>query len=144
MAPTSYISLIEVIAIHNRVMEATGFAPAPLRDQGMLESAIMRPRMYANFEQADLVRQAAFMAIAISQAQAFLDGNKRTAYAVADLFLRRNGLMYSGDAVELARQLEAVAEREDDLDAATGRFEGWLRANVGFRNSGRTGGAPSS
>ncbi len=50
-----------------------------------------------------LVRQCTLLAIGISQAQAWLDGNKRTAYACATVFLILNGHEYTGDPLELAR-----------------------------------------
>ena len=122
-----YLTVQDVIGLHEAVMRQLGFAPAPLRDQGTLESATMRPRMAAQYEEADLIRQAALLAVGTSRAQAFLDGNKRTAYVAVDVFLRSNGMMFSGDPLDLARQLELVAERADSLGAATERFESWLR-----------------
>ncbi len=122
-----YITFMEAIAIHNYIMERTGQDPAPLRDAGLLEAAVVRPRQVALYEGADLIRQCALLAVAISQSQAFLDGNKRTVYATADLFLRRNGWFYAGDPVGLSQQLETVAEHSDDLDAATTLFEDWMR-----------------
>jgi death-on-curing protein len=110
-------------------MEQTGQPATPLRDTGLLESALMRPQMAAFYEQADLIRQATLLAVGIPQAQAFLDGNKRAAFAALIVFLRLNGLKYSGDPMALARQLEAVASREDDLDSAA-RFEAWLRERI--------------
>ena len=86
--------------------------------------------MAAYYEDADLIRQAAPIAIGISQAQAFLDGNKRTAFAAMDTLLRLNGLAFSGRPLDGALQLEAVAMRADSLDAATARFEAWLRDHV--------------
>jgi death-on-curing protein len=86
--------------------------------------------MAAHYEQADLLRQATLLAVGISQAQAFLDGNKRTAFAACDVFLRLNGLVFSGDPVEMAKQLETIASRPDDLAEATTRFEHWLRERV--------------
>ena len=127
---TRYLTVAEAIALHQAVTERTGYAPAPLRDEGLLDSALQRPRAAAYYEEADLIRQAAMLAVGISQAQAFLDGNKRTAFAALDVFLRLNGLIYSGDPTALAQQLEAVAERTDSLDAATQRFEDWLREHV--------------
>src|SRR5207237_7521687 len=97
----------------------------------LLESAVMRPQMAAYYEGADLVRQAALLAVGISQSQAYLDGNKRTAFAAVDVFLRLNGFASPLDSQEYAHQLELVAERTDSLDAATVRFEEWLRRNVG-------------
>jgi hypothetical protein len=47
MRETHYLSLADVIAIHERAMRRLGAAPNPLRDEGLLESAVMRPRMAA-------------------------------------------------------------------------------------------------
>ena len=86
--------------------------------------------MAAHYDGSVHVRQAALLAVGVSQAQAFVDGNKRTAYAALDTFLRLNGLVFSGDPIALARQLELVAERIDSLDDATDRLEEWLRQQV--------------
>lgn len=126
----NYLGLHDVIALHEAMMLKFGSPPAGLRTEGGLESAIMRPRMAATYEDADLLRQAALLAIGISQAQAFLDGNKRTAFAAMDVFLRINGLAYAGDPIELAQQLERVAERTGTLAEATDQFEVWLRGLV--------------
>lgn len=116
-------------------MEETGRGPLPLRDVGLLESALTRPQMAAYYEGADLVRQCALLAVGIAQAQAFLDGNKRTALAAADVFLELNGLSFTGDYVDLARQLEAIATRTGSLEEATREFEAWLRQRVAPRRS---------
>jgi len=130
MAEIRYLSLAEVLALYQAMMEKFGLAPSPLREEGMLESAIMRPRMAAYYSEADIIRQCTLLLIGISQAQAFLDGNKRTAFAACDVFLRLNGLAFTGDSVEFAIQLEAVAERPGGLEEATDRFEEWLRSQV--------------
>jgi death-on-curing protein len=124
------LGLHDVIALHEGVMRRFGLPPAGLRTEGGLESAIVRPRMSAVYEEADLVRQAALLAIGISRAQVFLDGNKRTAFAAMDVFLRINGLAYAGEPIDLARQLELVAERTDSITEATDRFESWLRDHL--------------
>lgn len=125
-----YLSVADVISIHDEIVTLTGADYAPLRDEGLLESAIMRPRMAAHYESADIVRQAALLAIGISQAQAFVDGNKRTGYGATEVFLDLNGYEFTGEPLELAKQLEAVASRDDSLESATDRFEGWLRERV--------------
>ena len=130
MTEIYYLSLADVIALHQAIMEKFGFASAPLRDEGMLESTIMRPRMTVYFSGADIIRQAALLAVGISQAQAFLDGNKRIAFLACDVFLRLNGLAIVGDPLELAVQLVADAERRSDLEEATDVFEEWLRRQV--------------
>ncbi|MBI3968659.1 MAG: type II toxin-antitoxin system death-on-curing family toxin [Chloroflexi bacterium] len=127
---TRYLSVADIMALHDEMRRRTGYAPAPLRDEGLLESATLRPQMAAHYEQADFVRQAALLAIGISQDQPYLDGNKRTAFLAAVVFLRRNGRPFQGDRLELARRLEAVSRRPGSLEAATQRFEDWLRQNV--------------
>jgi death-on-curing protein len=130
MAEIRYLTLADVLALHQTIMERFGLAPAPLRDEGSLESAVMRPRMAAYYSEADIIRQSALLAVGISQAQAFLDGNKRVAFAACDVFLRVNGLAFAGDPLELAIQLEAVTERAGNLEEATDQFEEWLRTQV--------------
>jgi death-on-curing protein len=125
-----YLTLAEVLALHEAVMEKFGQGPAPLRSEGLLESAVMRARMASYYDNADLIRQCALLTVGISQAQAFMDGNKRTAFAAGDVFLRLNGLAFSGDPIELALQLEAVAERQGDLEGVTDHFEHWLCDHV--------------
>jgi death on curing protein len=125
-----YLSVADVVAIHATMMEQMGEQPASLRDEGLLESAVLKPQMAAHYEDADLVRQASLLAIGISQNQPFIDGNKRAAYLAATVFLRSNGRPFAGEPMDLAHQLEAVAERSDSLDAATSRFEDWLRGQV--------------
>ena len=131
---TRYLSLGDVIAIHQFILERMGSRPLPLRDEGLLESAIMRAQMAAYYENADLVRQCALLSFGIAQAQAFLDGNKRTAFGAADAFLRLNGLSYEGDYLDMAKELEAVATRPGSLEEATTHFEVWLRAHVSPRD----------
>jgi death on curing protein len=129
MTEIVYLSLADVLALHMLVMERFGLAPAPLRDEGLLESAVMRPRMAAYYSEADLIRQTALLAVGISQAQAFLDGNKRTAFAACDVILRLNGLAFCGDPLAVAIQLETVV-LQGDLAKATDSFEQWLRGQV--------------
>ncbi len=91
----------------------------------------MRPRMVAFYEGVDdPVALGALLAVGISQAQAFLDGNKRTAFLTMDTFLETNGQEFVGERLELARQLETVGERPGERDAAEDAFEAWLRERV--------------
>jgi death-on-curing protein len=124
-----WLDVAEIVGLHETIMRGMGWSPAPLRDEGGLESAIMRPRMAAQYEDADLVRQVALLAVGISQAQAFVDGNKRTAYAALETFLYVNGVRLTVDPVRIARELERVAEAEDRRRAAE-EFEAWLRLAI--------------
>jgi death-on-curing protein len=115
-----------VVALHETIMREMGWSPAPSRDEGALASATMRPQMAAHYEGADVIRQAALLAVGISQAQAFIDGNKRTAFATLKLFLDLNGHELTIDPLEVARALERVAEAENRRAGEEG-FETWLR-----------------
>ena len=130
MAQLRYPTVAEVIAIHERVMRGLGESPRPLRDEGLLESALNRPQMAAYYEEADIVRQATLLGTGISQAQAFLDGNKRTAFQTLDAFLWVNGWEFLGEPLELARQFEQFAERSRHVPDAIDAFEAWLRDAV--------------
>lgn len=130
MKTTQYLSLADIIAIHESAMRRLGDEAKLLRDEGILESAVMRPQMAAYYEGADIVRQAALLGVGISQAQAFIDGNKRTGYLALNTFLRMNGLTYIGDRLALARQFERFAERSNDPDEAIDAFEAWFRQYV--------------
>ncbi len=125
-----YLSLGDVLALHRVMMERMGGQAAPVRDEGLLESALLRPQTAAYYENADLLRQAALLAVGIAQAQTFIDGNKRTAFAALYAFLRVNGCTYQGEELELAYQIEALATRTDSLEAVTIRLEDWLRERV--------------
>lgn len=130
MASIFYPEIAHVIELHHQVMERTGTRSQGVRAPNELESAIARPRMAAHYANADIIRQATVLAIGLSQNQPFVDGNKRTAYAVSDSFLRVNGYTYDGAPVEFAEQLEAVAERTGTLAEAADTFERWLRDNT--------------
>lgn len=122
-----YLTVPEVLEIHAQVMESMNSYAAPLRSMDLLESAVMRPQAIAHYGGADLPEQAATLAVGISQNQPFLDGNKRTAFASMTIFLEVNGYEIAADDLDIAKQLIAVAEREDSLEAATARFAAWVR-----------------
>jgi death-on-curing protein len=102
---------------------------------GALQAAAHRPIAAAYYSGADLIEQAAILAIAISQAQAFVDGNKRAAFQALDLFLYLNGKAFVGEPLALADQLIAVAEASNDRETAEANFLRWLNSRVIDRNS---------
>ena len=130
MAGTRYLSVLDVEALHAFIMEKTGDPPSSFRDRALLEAAVIQPQMAAYYGGADIIEQAAILAVSISQAQAFILGNKRTAFLAADVFLRVNGWILVADPLEAARQLEAVATSEGSIAEASARFTHWLRGAV--------------
>ena len=122
-----YLTPSEVVALHQHMMRRMGWRPAPLRSEDLLESAVQRAQAAAYYGGADLVEQACVLAVGISQNQPFLDGNKRTALLCLIVFLRLNGVTFTGEQLEIAQQFIDVAERAGSLDEATARFAPWVR-----------------
>lgn len=137
MPETVYLVLDEVIVIHDDLMQLSGSPPYPLLRRDLLESALARPLNAANYEEADLIRQATLLAVGVSQSQGFGDGNKRTALGAADVFLRLNGLLFHGNPTRFGCYLEFIAQPPEDPDdervrraciaRVTDQFEHWLR-----------------
>ena len=73
-----YLSAEDVINVHDRILESMGAPYAPLRDVGVLQGAVVRPRNAAYYTGADLIRQGSILMVAIAEAQPFVEGNKRT------------------------------------------------------------------
>jgi death-on-curing protein len=125
-----YLTVPEVIALHELIMIETGWEIAPLRSHGLLESAVLRPQNLAHYEGADLADQAASLGIGISQNQPFLDGNKRTAYVVMNTFLERNGFTVDAPPLQIAEHLVRVAEQSGNRDEASADFAAWIRERL--------------
>lgn len=85
-----FVDKSSVLIIHYKLIERYGGIHG-LRDEGALESAINAAENRFNYETEDLAKLAATYAFHLSQAHAFLDGNKRIAAAVASVFLEING-----------------------------------------------------
>jgi death-on-curing protein len=86
-ARVSYLSTDEVLAIHAQLLATFGGADG-LRDGGLLESALYRPR---TGYYADVAEMAAAMFESLLMNHPFVDGNKRVAFFATDVFLRLNG-----------------------------------------------------
>ena len=90
MADPIWVALDVVLAIHDVQLAEHGGQPG-VRDQGLLESALSRPRHQLEYGESSIPRLAASYAFGISRNHPFLDGNKRTSLVVAELFLELNG-----------------------------------------------------
>lgn len=113
----------EAIAIHDALIHEFGGAPG-LRDEGALAAALMRPQLgYYN----SLIEEAAALLESLANNHPFVDGNKRTAFAVTDTFLQLNGYYIDCDSREtydlFMRLFETHAFRFAQLRT-------WLEENV--------------
>ena len=119
----SYLTTIEVIAIHDVLIDAFGGSHG-IRDMGALESAIFRPQ---SGYYADEISEAAALWESLMLNHAFIDGNKRTAVAAADAHLRLNGWVLDVDSGEAAIFIEELFRTP--VMRIT-RIEPWLRDRV--------------
>ena len=92
MPTPNFVSKSMVLSIHARQIERFGGTPG-VRDEGLLESALAQPQATfgGQFLQPTISEQAAAYLYHIAMNHPFIDGNKRTAFAVMDTFLRLNG-----------------------------------------------------
>ncbi|MFA9430771.1 type II toxin-antitoxin system death-on-curing family toxin [Egicoccus sp. AB-alg2] len=106
--------------MHDRLLDAFGGA-AGLRDAEGLDAALNRPRS-GYYE--DEIAEAAALLESLLVNHPFVDGNKRTAFAVADIFLRLNGRSLKVETDEAYGVIVGVLEDSKDRFA---RLEAWLR-----------------
>jgi death on curing protein len=120
---TEYLTVVEILAIHALLIEEFGGTDG-VRDFGALESAVFRPQTgYYD----DAIAEAAALLESLVQNHPFLDGNKRTAVAAADVHLRMNGLELGGDSVEHHKFIVGLMAA-GDLEWKA--IDAWLRRSV--------------
>lgn len=100
---------IEVVqAIHDRQLSEHGGLDG-VRDDGGVESALARPRNLISYGDPDAAHLAAAYAFGSAKNHGFADGNKRTAWVVARLFLADNGYKLTFDKTDAIRTVERLA-----------------------------------
>jgi death-on-curing protein len=98
-----------VLALHDEQLAEHG-GRVGLRDEGLLDSALARPKnAFAFAAETDLATLAAAYAIAIAKNHPFIDGNKRVSNVVTFMFLALNGRNLQADASEQVRVWLAIA-----------------------------------
>lgn len=110
-----------VEALHAEQLRLHGGAPG-VRDAGMLESALARPLQKEAYGEPDLFDLAAAYLFGIAKNHPFVDGNKRTALAAADLFLVFNGWTLEADDNDLIQFVLMVAAGTIDEAGAAAFF----------------------
>ncbi len=108
------------IAWHERLLKEFGGA-AGVRDFGLLESALDRPKnLLAYKPEATLEELAALYGVGVAKAHAFIDGNKRIAFAVMLAFLKAHGQTLDATEADATATMLAVASSAmNDVALAT-------------------------
>ena len=120
---TIFPTLEEALYVHEQLLARFGGAPG-VRDPGLLESALVRPR--SGFYET-LSEQGAALMQSLARNHSFIDGNKRMAFAMAAIFLSVNGyrLVVDADAAE-AFLIDGVIRGHADMDEMTGWLERFM------------------
>ena len=120
---TDYLTVAEVLAMHADQIERYGGTHG-VRDQGLLEAALYRPQ---TGYYADLIEEAAALWESLSQNHAFIDGNKRTAFAATYTFLAINGARLTSDVEET---YSFIADLYEANQFSFDKLVLWLRRHV--------------
>jgi len=114
-----------VWAVHEAHLAEHG-GSAGVRDPGLLASALARPLNLAAYDvEADAAALAAAYGFGIARNHPFIDGNKRTAFVCAELFLALNGYQLQAEDANCVSTMLALAAG----DSPEAEFAAWLRTN---------------
>uniref|UniRef100_D5WZF4 Death-on-curing family protein n=1 Tax=Thiomonas intermedia (strain K12) TaxID=75379 RepID=D5WZF4_THIK1 len=112
-------------AVHEEQLAEHGGASGT-RDAGLFESALARPENLAAYGEPDAAALAAAYGWGLARNHPFVDGNKRTAFVAAELFLMLNGHELAADDAACVLTMLAVASGDMGEDA----FAAWMRSNL--------------
>ncbi|WP_237154423.1 type II toxin-antitoxin system death-on-curing family toxin [Oryzibacter oryziterrae] len=115
MSEPKWISRELALMIHGEQLAIFGGAPG-LRDAGLLESALDRPRNKWAYGVEELPELAGAYAFGLARNHPFIDGNKRAAFACMMVFLRWNGIQFRPSPLEATAAIMALAAGEVDED----------------------------
>lgn len=114
--------------IHQQSIEMAGGSQG-LRDSGLLDSALARPRNLHAYGEKDIFQLAASHAEALSQNHPFVDGNKRAAFVAADTFLFQNGYdLQPSKGDDHADMIESLAQSKITREQAANYLKDCSRA----------------
>jgi death-on-curing protein len=114
-----------LLAVHGQLLADHGGAQG-VRDEGLLDSALARPKQLFSYGDPDIGGLAAAYAFAIAKTHPFVDGNKRAAFMAAYVFLVRNGYRPSMSEAEAVVMMSGVASGEISED----ELAVWFANNV--------------
>ena len=107
--PRDYLTLEDVLDLHRELIRRWGGTHG-IRDPGLLEAALYRPQ---TGYYPSLVDEASALWESLSQNHAFLDGNKRIAFAATFVFLRINGLRITAENAVAEEFILGLYERRE-------------------------------
>jgi death-on-curing protein len=123
-----FLTLAEVLDLHERVIAQAGETATGIRDLGALESAVAQPRMTFGGEDLypSLAEKAAALGFSLICNHPFVDGNKRVGHAALETFLVLNGHELSAEIDDAERAILGVAAGEWTRE----QFVSWVRNHL--------------
>lgn len=129
-----YLTTADVLGLHAILLERYGGASG-IRDMGALESSVYRPQCGYY---ADIVEEACALMESLLINHPFVDGNKRTAFAAFDVFLRINGkrlngfgkTLYPDHTLDRASSLNAITEYDARCATLCSGVNQWQTRNT--------------
>ena len=125
-----WISVKVIHAMHEELLSRFG-GLSGIRDEGLLDSALGRPQNLFAYGNPSLYELAAEYAVGIVKSHPFLDGNKRTGFMAAYVFLLANGMNFTASEEMVVAQTRALAAGE--IDGA--EYAAWLEASCSPREA---------
>jgi death-on-curing protein len=125
MTEPRWVNRDECLAIHEMMLAQHG-GLAGVRDEGLLDSALAKPRNLFAYGSPTLPALAASYAAGIILNHPFLDGNKRAGFMVAAVFLETNGLVLTAREESVVENTMALAAGKSTVAA----YAAWLKLNT--------------
>lgn len=121
MTPPLWVLRKTVLGLHEQLQAEFGGASG-IRDEGLLDSVLARPEKLFAYGDSTIFQLAASYGVGLAKQHPFVDGNKRTGFVVAALFLELNGYRLVANETEAVIHVRAAGEtREADYAA-------WMQA----------------
>jgi len=124
MSEPVWVEREDCLAMHEKLLERFGGLKG-IRDEGLLESALNKPLHLFSYGKPTVFEMAASYAVGIVKNHPFLDGNKRTGFVAAALFIEANGYLFQASEEEAVLETLALAAgKSTEADYAA-----WLAKN---------------
>jgi death-on-curing protein len=120
----AWVDREDCLAMHEKLLDRFGGLKG-IRDEGLLDSALNKPKHQYSYGSPSIFQMAAAYALGIVKNHPFLDGNKRTGFIAAALFIESNGFSFQATEEEAVLQTLALAAGE----ISEADYADWLERN---------------
>ncbi|MEI8284297.1 MAG: type II toxin-antitoxin system death-on-curing family toxin [bacterium] len=119
-----WVDRYDCLAMHEKLLDRFGGLKG-IRDEGLLDSALNKPMHLFSYGKPSVFEMAASYALGIVKNHPFLDGNKRTGFVAAALFIESNGFSFQASEEEAVLETLALAASKSTEED----YAAWLERN---------------